>query len=789
MHPSISHILTLIIFLSISVYGQGTQSDIIKSYKEKFKWHQYKIYAHLNKKVFVPGQQIYFTAYAIDQTELVPLKGRMNLDVGLYDGQGNMLKSSVWEMKNGIAYGSIETDRHYNQGKYYFKAGSKWNKNFSDQGNSILEIDLIENELANESGTDKNVRTRIIAEGGGFLNDRFNTLGFQIIDGNHRGVSIKRGQIEEANGGVVLSNITINSYGLGRVDLFLEKGKSYQYEFELIDGTIVRGVLPSGKDEGYSLNMSGPIDNTRIVTIQFGKKTFEERKNRRFYLMVHQGTWVKSIPFKMDKKKKSFRLNDNYLTPGVNIVSLLDREFNMLTKRVVFNYRGVKKADAQVFRERITGDSIYLAIRSDRLHDTEGSFSISILPDNSDLNQDRKTAFEVFYLEPYLDKFAKTSPTYYKSFDRKTLYNLDLLLMIHGKTDHKWERSIESFSPPTLPLESGFSIQGYVRNKAKNKKNSIAFFQDQIDKMKILEINEDSTFSIDNHPVYEDIPINFVLIDSKGKMKEPIVDFDIFPKKKIDSIDLSQRSETPEVFTKENQDNGDFIRAFEEQTNVLENVTVVAKAAETETTRNTVLNTGFWNAIKITDDIRLKNQVLSRYLRRAGFRVVNVSATNKIFVLPRSNSPQEYPPTIYVDGFEINEPLTDYLLHTIDEIYYEHVGLTESNGGSIYIYRKYDSRVADKSAPFLSLKADNGYKRPEPFISMINPDGINERINHYMSVHWEPDLHSKDESEIIFGFPRLGMKNFTLYIEGVTADGWIFSESVKIEDSDLKNNH
>jgi hypothetical protein len=757
----------------------------MKNYKENSKWQEYQIYVHLNKSVFIPGEQIYFSAYVFDRAGGRPVKEKMNLIIGLYDGQGKRLTGSVWEVQNGIAHGSLETYRNCKEGSYFFKAATRWNENFSGRGNFLVEIDLIENEIENNPILSNDIYLRFKPEGGDMLNDSFNSLGFQIIDRNGKGVALKEGHIEDADGQVIISGLSSNSSGLGRVNLFLKKDKTYHYRFELTNGQILRGDLPQGKDKGYSINLSGPLDKERIVTVRSGSVNFAKIKNDKFFLMVHQGNWLKSIPFKMDEQKKSFELGSPYLVPGVNIVTLLDKDLNTLTKRLMFNFREIAKGNLEVFIERIEEDSIYLGFRSDKLIGASSSLSMSVLPDNSVLNRKRKTIFEVFCLQPFLDSFAETSESYYTSFDRKTLFNMDLLLMIHGKTEFKWVRNKASDSDSIVPSEYGFSILGHVRNKAKNKKNSIAFFQDQIDKMKILEIKEDSTFSIDNYPVYEDLPMNFVLIDNKGNMKEPQVEFEILPKKSMDSIEIGRRPKIPDRMMGENQALTNFTRAFEEQSYVLDNVTVVGKVADTETTRNTRLNAGFWNSVKITEDIRRKNQLLSRYLRRVGFRVRTMPPSNAIFVDARSNSPQEYPPTIFVDGFELNEPLTDYLLHTIDEIYYEHVGLTESNGGSIYIYRKYDSRVADKSAPFLSLEADNGFKRPEPFISMIDQDSSNNRIKQYMSVHWEPKLESHEGTEIILGFPKLGMKDFVLFVEGVGADGWIFSETFRIQGSQL----
>ena len=303
----IRHIVMPLLLWSIFLFGQTVPSDAIKNYKENSKWQEYQIYIHLNKSVFIPGEQIYFSAYVFDRTDGKPLKERMNLDIGLYDGQGKRLTGSVWEVQKGIAHGSIETYRNYEQGSYYFKAATRWNENFSGRGNFLLEIDLIENEIENEPTLSKDIYVRFKPEGGVVLNDSFNSLGFQIIDRNGKGVALKEGHIEDADGQVINSGLSSNSFGLGRVNLFLGKDKTYHYNFELTDGQILRGDLPQGKDNGFSINLTGPLDKARMVTVRSGSVNYAEIKNNRFFLMVHQGNWLKSIPFKMDKKEKSFQ--------------------------------------------------------------------------------------------------------------------------------------------------------------------------------------------------------------------------------------------------------------------------------------------------------------------------------------------------------------------------------------------------------------------------------------------------------------------------------------------------
>ena len=208
-----------------------------------------------------------------------------------------------------------------------------------------------------------------------------------------------------------------------------------------------------------------------------------------------------------------------------------------------------------------------------------------------------------------------------------------------------------------------------------------------------------------------------------------------------------------------------------------------AKIVKEEPTRNETLKTGFWNAEKISEEDVVRKRSLSNYLRSLGFKVRTDAVTGWLFVLARlSTNPVIKPPSIYLDGFRLFGGLPDYQLHNVDEVYYEHAGLMESNGGTLFIYLRQGNFIGTKNRNrFTSLLASEGFDSPAEFGSFMGEDNMDAIFKKYGCVHWEPKAMIDEKGEVRIAFRSLGLKKFKVFIEGISEDGKLYSETKVIE--------
>lgn len=776
-----------LLILTNTLLGQdGDVEQLKKIYSQHFKLHRETVFLHLNKNKFISGENIYFTGYLFNQQNLQPLKQATNLYIGLYDSQGKQLEKSMWQVSNGRTFGNIIIKPEYRHGTYYLKANTNWMRNFKDQNGYIKKIEILEYEFEDSQPSEKKYALRLIPEGGHLVSGMTNTLGFQIIDEKGLGVALNEGKIMDTLGNVIIQNIKSNAYGIGKFNLYLGEKQNYSCRFELNNGHILYKKLPETEKHNFAINVTGSINNTRMITVRTSPDDLKKPNKKKYYLAVHRDGQMKFFTFKFDRWDKTFSVNKDNLLAGVNIVSLLDQDFNLLAERIIFNHKPVKRLDLQteVTSSDSLRDSIFLTIKikqpiNERIH-----LSVSIAPEESMGNDGDESIFGALLLKPYLDDFAQLTSYYYNNFQRKTVSELDLLLLIHGKSNFSWETFGDHIPIEKYAFHNGITLQGTIKNEKLDKIKSVAIYQDQIDLLKTSALQKGGIFSIENAIIAKGEPINFTLLGQKGKMEKPEVEVTFSPKMITDSIAIPALNIKIDTLLNGNGAKNDFKLLSIEKSIALDNVTVIAKSKKNELVKNPRLTKGFWNAEKITEEDLIKNKVLSTYLRSLGFKVV-INPDRTLMVYPKLRVPMIQPPIIYLNGFRLFEALIDFPLNSVDEVYYEHAGLMESNGGSIYIYRKNGSIVGQKPNDYFThITAKEGFQKPEKFRRMINPEDLNDIFKKYGSIYWEPNLSSDMSNLIQITVPHLGLERFKMYIEGTSETGSLFSEIRMIDLTD-----
>lgn len=761
----------------------GGEKDL-KDYNDFFKLKRESIFLHLNKNEFISGERIFFKAYLLDQKDDIPLDRDTNLYVGLYDSDGKQIQKSMWQVVNGVTYGDLKIDSIYDHGSYYIKASTNWMKNFDKPDPFLQEIQIVKYEFQDqEIENNPAFGVRLIPEGGQLLSGILNTIGFQIVDDKGFGSAIDNGQVLDSLGNIVMNNIKSNAFGIGKFDLMLNRVDVYTCRFELKNGQILYKKIPKAKDLGYVINVTGGNEN-RIVSVRTNDLTFKKAKNRKFNLAIHRNGRNKIFPIKLDTPHKTLIFNELDLFSGVNIISLLDPEFNLLAERILFNYHGINENTIRVenvdFNQN--SDTVRLGLRPENNVNNIINLSVSVVPEESDINSGNKSLYESIILKPYLDHFAEIPPNQLKDTRRETLFNLDLLFQIHGRSNFSWESYRVNMPTEKFENENGITIKGIVKNKKLEKIKSIALYQNQIEQMKMADIQKDGAFMIENAAVIKNEPIFFILMNHKDQMEKPEIEVSFYPQMVKDSIILSEELKAKDILKEDQQGRLDLRQMLDQTSIALDNVTVIAKAPEKELKRNSKLNVGFWNGIKISEKELNRYPNISTYIRSLGFKVFAHPINNTLTVNAKSMSPFVKPPVIYLNGFRLNEQLRDFPLALIDEIYYEHAGLMESNGGTIYIYRQ-EGRIANHrpNTSFTSVLAEEGFQKPSKFVGLIDSENMNDLFKKYICVYWEPNAIISDGTELEISFPRLGLSRFKILIEGISNEGVLFSEEKIIE--------
>ena len=140
--------LFLCIFLvsSVSVFSQQ-EKNVEDEYAAYFTLPREALFIHLNKTTYFKGEEIWFKGYAYDQKNQLSSKATTNINVGIYDENGTLLRKSLFQAENGVAKGNFLIDSTYTSGTYFLKAETNWMKNFKESNAFIQKIEIISEEV------------------------------------------------------------------------------------------------------------------------------------------------------------------------------------------------------------------------------------------------------------------------------------------------------------------------------------------------------------------------------------------------------------------------------------------------------------------------------------------------------------------------------------------------------------------------------------------------------------------------------------------------------------------
>jgi TonB-dependent SusC/RagA subfamily outer membrane receptor len=108
-------------------------------YKDK-QWE--KVYLHIDKPLYKPGEDIWFKAYVTDGATNKPTQKSDVVYIELINPRGNVDKTLTLQVIQGICFGNFTIDESYNGGLYKIRAYTNWMKNFGTEYYFEKEIQI-----------------------------------------------------------------------------------------------------------------------------------------------------------------------------------------------------------------------------------------------------------------------------------------------------------------------------------------------------------------------------------------------------------------------------------------------------------------------------------------------------------------------------------------------------------------------------------------------------------------------------------------------------------------------
>ncbi|MEM9363979.1 MAG: hypothetical protein AAGA43_15165 [Bacteroidota bacterium] len=812
-----SSLLFFLLFLNLNLHAQKSETSKLKeAYESHFKHYRETVHLHVNKTTFIQGDEIWWTAYAYNKKSNLPSNPTKNLYCGLYDSNGKQIIEDLFLFKKGVAQGNFKIDSTWNSGTYYLKAGTKWMNNFKEDVPFIKKITIIGPLTQIESSTpQKGYDLQLLPEGGHLINNTDNMVGLRIIDANGRGVQILKGGVFDSENNK-LTEVFTNQVGLGRFELLPKKQQTYTLKATLEDGSTVEKTLPKAKNYGIAMAVNNILEENLVVALNTNNQTFKTIQKDSFHLAIHRDGIMSLNSFVFDSISRNLKINKKNLLPGTNIITLFNQNLEPICERLIFNFTGLKLADASIIKDKEKKDSVYLKIKAYTNKRKAVSLSVSALPSSNTHNLKKSNIFSSFLLHPYLKSTIENSSRYFSNSDRIKEYELDMAMLTQGWSSYDWGLIFNGEPEITHPFEHGVSAQLKLNSELK-KEERLALIGDGIGSMVFLDLDNSQTLELTDLFSKNGDTLRFSIRKKRGGLKKPDLEVK-FPsvKKSNDSTYLVKHLLPEELFLNpfSNEPLGDI--PFKLSTDIIEldEVVLTEEKSKPKLVRKSALINESFTGVKIGEKEIKHNQFLLDFIAKNGFLVDFVVQTGQVSIrnsrpgfqggraipAPTTDNPAEANGTgflansssagagvrIYEDDFLVNDlrQLLNVPMSEIDEIYFERNGAAgdtfNSQNGVIRIYRKVGPRLRSNSIYFAEKLVENSFSRPKTFYRPKYVATEGEAFENHGIVHWEPQLTTNKKGEVEFKIPKDSISSVKIFIEGIGEDGSLISHTEEI---------
>lgn len=728
-------------------------------------------YVHLNKSVFIKGEELGFKAYVMDkETKTRSLESR-NLYCVLTDSTNRTIKSKMLLIEEGVGHGSFSLDSLFTTGTYVFRAYTNWMQNFSEPNYYEQTLEVIDpetDEYRPGKILEKTLDAQFLPEGGRAVAGLEAVYGVIIKDASGQGVPNLEGSITDG-AGQEITRFKVNPFGIGRVGLLLGKSQTYYARFKDNEKEY-RIPLPPAYPEGIVLKLT-ELKNDIGLSLEMvpGPGTSQEQS---YQLSIHNGDEIKALPISFTENLKQLKvIPKTDLYKGMNVITLMDQNSRPLLERLYFNDRGLEFFETYQTRSVIDSGNVKVTLEVPGLDaGAFSSLSLSVLPDNTSSYTHHHNLPSYTLLQPYVKGPIQNAGYYFEDINARKRYDLDNLLITQGWSSYSWNTVLNH--PPLYRFDFEKGISYTVRF---NKRDSEDFYiyptannPSQLLKLKDGEVD----FTVEEFYPLEGEKLAISEISKQGGTKPPgaAVNFKpagvpkYAPRFNISipgpSQDRISEIEFPPI-------------SFEnlEKLQVLDEVVVTKKRDATRMEKLKDRSNGSLDFFELDDPRR--NQFLANYLSGRGFIVSE--AMGQVSITARNpNTPNNPIPIVYLDGILLTDftLLYRFSLNAVDYIEIIKSGIGSGlmgGGGVIKIFT--DTRLmfaqGNGALSFNEYEVPLAYGIQKRFYTPVYPSYTSPFFRKFGTVDWHPDVRPDENGKLHFQFKDYGLERLRVFVSGI----------------------
>ena len=790
-YASIRNLFLLpLFFIALSGLAQNeitNEKELKEKYAEYFNLNREAVYLHLNKSIFLPKENIWFAAYVVNQQQGLPALETTNLNVELYNSQGEHLKTKTLFINGGKGTGFFEMEPgEYRPGNYFIKASTKYMNNFKEDLSFVANFKIAGQNETSESKPDYELH--ILPEGGHLLADVQNTLGIKLINSAGNGVKFKDAKII-GDDNQTITTFKSNRFGMGKASFTPESAKSYKLQLTTSNGDVINRNIEKAEETGLSLT-SNFLKDKLIISLRTNEKTLSKIEKKDFLVAIHKNGEMRQYKFQFPKGKTiaPIDISTDSLFSGVNTITIFNKDFQPLLERLIFNYSKIKRVHVNAKKATKARDSLKIQLNSKLDSIKSNTLSVSVLPGNTNAYGTQQTILSEFLLEPHVKGEVENSAYYFrkKTDKRRRNYDLDLLLLTQGWSKYSWNNIFNEAPKELYPAEKGFTINGTVNDKKVSQDQLVFLQSDNSSLFEILQLDDNKSFKAKNLYLLDSAAVNIGLAKKNNRIKKPAMYATVLPQKNASELD--------EVFFKKKFENSgpklgisnESIDSFIKKSEALD--TVVVKASSKTSKEITQKMNPMGKTEIISEETGFT--FFTSYLKMRGFQVKRNVGSGELIILSQRMG-RAYPPIIFMDGVRLQNYnfLGQLHLSEIESVYINKTGGgimgPTGIGGVIKIktgenYTNKDSNKAynDSTLEFIT---ENGFASDKEFYAPKYRSYSNNLFEDYGVIHWIGDTFLNQDGNTSFKILDTQTSQIKIFVEGMTENGALISEEINLE--------
>src|SRR5664280_78959 len=300
-----------------------------------------KVYLHIDRDSYYPGDDIWFKAYLIDASERLLSSNSINLHVELISPDSKIIDNRVIKLENGLGNGDFKLAEKLQSGRYRLRAYTNYMRNFGDQLFFNKEITVINSSDAVKVFSDSSTRIsnkpeiRFFPEGGSLVENVTSVIAFKA-EGS-QGNSFDVSGVIYSSSGEKVTEFKSTHNGMGTFLLKPGAGLRYYALNRNQSGDSDRYEIPESMTKGVVLNVSKNDSDEILLTFKTNSETLPLVLNGDLSLAVSEHNEVlKTFSFRMKSLNSFLNIPVNDLPDGIVQLTLTGPGSMPLCERLVY---------------------------------------------------------------------------------------------------------------------------------------------------------------------------------------------------------------------------------------------------------------------------------------------------------------------------------------------------------------------------------------------------------------------------------------------------------------------